>query len=154
VKRRALFALILITVALPISARAYLGVSQGLVSTSVEAGYMTRSFEENLSLSLPLVYGNFSLPMGSANILYRIQRLNPLVLGVGPAARIAWHADGGYILAGGAALSLSWEALRGSEVLFAEFSYLPFSTEQGAALDPLAAREIGQWVRIGWRHLF
>ena len=153
-KRKLFLLLLLLLILLPLSARAYLGFNQGLVGSAVEVGYMTRSFEQNLSLSLPLVYGDFTTPMASGNLIWRIQRFNPLVIGVGLGRRFAWQADDGYVLAGTVLLSVSWETLGKGEVLFAEGSYMPFSIEGGSAIDALARHQIAQYLRIGYRHLF
>lgn len=153
-KRKLCLLLLLLSILPALPARAYIGLNQGLVGSAVEVGYMTRSFEQNLSLSLPLVYGALSTPMTSGNLLWRIQRFNPVVIGVGIGGRVTWQGDDGYILAGGIVLSLSWETLKGGEVLFAEGSYFPFLSEEGAPLDAHAKRQVGQYLRIGWRHLF
>lgn len=153
-KRKLSLLLLLLSTVLPLSARGYIGLNQGLVGSAVEVGYMTRSFEQNLSLSLPLVHGNFTTPMASGNLVWRIQRFNPLVIGVGVGGRFSWGADDGYILAGGLLLSVSWETFGRGEVLFVEGSYMPFSIEEGSAIDPLARHQTGQYLRIGHRHLF
>ena len=153
-KRKLPLLLLLLFTVLPLSARGYIGLNQGLVGSAVEVGYMTRSFEQNLSLSLPLVHGNFTTPMASGNLVWRIQRFNPLVIGVGVGGRFSWGADDGYILAGGLLLSVSWETFGRGEVLFVEGSYMPVSIEGGSAIDALARHQIAQYLRIGYRHLF
>ncbi|MCK9547261.1 MAG: hypothetical protein RBS49_05890 [Sphaerochaeta sp.] len=149
-----LLALLLSFTLLPLSARAYVGVNQGLVSSGVEVGYMTRLVEQNLSLSLPLLSGDLTTAMASVNVAWRIQRFNPLVIGLGLAGRVAWRGSEGYIPALGFLFSLSWETLGKGEVLFIEGSYMPFMTEEGSPLGGVATQQVGQWLRIGWRHLF
>ena len=153
-KRKLCLLLLLSVSLLPLSARAYVGLHQGPVASGLEIGYMTRSFEQNLSLSLPLCYGALTLPMASGNLLWRIQRFNPLVIGLGVGIRVGWGDGDGYLLALGGVCSLSWEVLGKGEVLFAEGAYMPFLTEEGAPLSSLAKRQAGQYLRIGWRHLF
>ncbi len=153
-KRSVPLIIALLAMALPLSARAYVGISQGMVSTSLEVGYLTRSFEQNLSISLPLVYGDVGLPMAQATLVFRTQRFNPLVAGAGVAARLGWQGDVGSIVSAGFVISVGWEAFNGSEIVFAELAYLPFSTSIGTPIALLGQRQVEQWVRIGWRHLF
>ena len=53
-----------------------------------------------------------------------------------------------------APLRQGWETLCKGEMLFAEGSYMPFSIEGGSTISALAGRQVGQYLRIGWRHLF
>jgi hypothetical protein len=151
VKRRWTLTLVLVLCTLPLSARAYLGLSQGLSSTSVEIGYMTRSFEQNLSIGLPVVEREFKTPVVQATVLYKVQHLSPLVISIGPLARLSWGKDGSTI-GGGGTLSLSWETVGKHGAPFIEGAYLPWVTNLGSP-EAIHQRQVEAYLRFGWRHL-
>jgi len=154
VKRKAILLFILIAFTASLHSRSYVGVSQGLVGTGFEVGYLTRSFEQNLSIQFPFVQGSATPMAGMVNVLYRTQRFNPLIIGAGPTARIAWQKEQGFTIGGGVMLSIGWEVLGKREILFIEGAYIPFKTTVWGPLDAPAAKLVDQYIRIGWRHLF
>jgi hypothetical protein len=154
VKRKALLLVLLVTLTFSLHSRPYIGINQGLVGTGIEVGYLTRSFEQNLSIQFPFVQGATTPMAATVNVLYRTQRLNPVVIGLGPTARIAWQKEQGFTLGGGFMLSVGWEVLAKREILFVEGAYIPFKTSVWGPLDVPGERLVDQYIRIGWRHLF
>jgi len=135
-------------------ARPYAGVSQSLMSTGVEVGMLSRTFEQNLALSLPTTQPSFKTPSVETTMLYRLAHLSPVMIGLGMKARIGWESDVGYELGLGFALSLSYEFLFSRGIVFVEGSYLPWITAQGTAVDPVVQDMVRQYVRFGYRHVF
>lgn len=54
-RRCALLLFLLLLMLTSVGAKPYLGVSQNLAASSVEVGFLTKGFEQNLVLSLPTV---------------------------------------------------------------------------------------------------
>ena len=145
-----------------VSSAPYLGMSQGPVSTSVEVGFLTRSIDQNITLSLPLLGALDSgdtptlYPVASMNLLYKKKIGTTVAVGVGPTLRMGWEYEKALCLRAGLLLQLSLEAPGESDLLFCELGYLPpdWKWVQGSASSILLAEGIGQFVRFGYRHAF
>lgn len=140
----------------------YLGVAQSITSTSVEVGFLTKSVDQNLSLSLPLLgaldsgdawYGS---PVASMNLLYKKRLGTVVAVGAGPTLRIGWEYEKALCLQAGIALQLSLEAPGVMDILFCELSYLPrqWMWLQGTASSGLLEKSATQCVRFGYRRAF
>lgn len=156
-RRSALMLLLLLLSLVSLGAKPYLGVSQNLAASSVEVGFLTKGFEQNLVLSLPTVQTeapawleNSAL---SAHLFYRFHQLNPVVLGVGIKTQGGWQKDGYRALGLGGAFSLSFEFLGRHGILFAELSYLPWIYTDGSASDPYVDKMLAEYVRLGYRYV-
>jgi len=156
-RRCALLLFLLLLMLTSLGAKPYLGVSQNLAASSVEVGFLTKGFEQNLVLSLPTVQTaapawlqNSAL---SAHLLYRFHQLNPVVVGVGIKAQGGWQEDGYRALGLGGVLSLSYEFVGRHGILFAEASYLPWIYSDGSASDPFVDKMLAQYVRLGYRYV-
>ena len=145
-----------------VSASPYLGVSQGPVSTSVEVGFLTRSIDQNFTVSLPLLgaldSGDNPLlyPVASLNLLYKKIVGGTLAIGVGPTLRMGWEYEKTICLQTGLLLQFSLEAVGVRDILFCELAYLPEGWQwlHSPASSILLADGIGQYVRFGYRHAF
>ena len=136
----------------------FLGVSQGLESTTLEVGILGRRTEQHLSFSLPTINGaveDYSkAPVLGATISVRSLRFQPLVLSCGIKSQISWESTNGYILGLGGAIALSYEFIGKGGVLFLEGSYLPWVTIQGTLSTNLGEKQLNQWIRLGYRKAF
>ncbi|MGE4453770.1 MAG: hypothetical protein AB7D92_04490 [Sphaerochaeta sp.] len=141
-----------------LSAGTFLGVSQGLVATSLEIGILGRRAEQHIAFSLPLVRTEpenyFKAPSMSATISLRTLRFKPLVLSAGVKSQVSWEGSDGYIIGLGGTIALSYEFIKKGEVLFLEGSYLPLITTQGVLSTDLGEQQLKQWIRLGYRHAF
>ncbi len=141
-----------------LSAGTFLGISQGLQSTSLEIGILGRRAEQHIAFSLPLVRTEpenyFKAPSISAAISLRTLRFKPLVLSAGVKSQVSWEGRDGYIIGLGGTIALSYEFLKKGEVFFLEGSYLPLITTQGVLSTELGEQQLAQWVRLGYRHAF
>ncbi len=161
--RKPLVIIALLSVMLPLlSAAPYLGVSQSPVSTSVELGYLTKSIDQNFTLSLPLLgsldSGDdwYRYPVTSMNILYKKKIGSTVALGLGPTLRMGWEYEQALSLQAGFALQLSLEAVGVMDILFLELSYLPkgWNWLQGEPSSTLLEDGIRQVFRFGYRRAF
>lgn len=140
----------------------YLGVGQSFTSTSVEVGFLTKSIDQNLSVSLPLLGALdsgeiwYSTPVASMNLLYKKKLSTVVALGVGPTIRVGWEYEKALCLQPGITLQLSLEAPSVMDILFCELSYLPKQWKwlQGTASSDLLENSTAQFVRFGYRHAF
>jgi|GEM_PF-693865 len=155
--------LVLFTLMLSIlPASPYLGISQSPVSTSVEVGFLTRSIDQNLTLSLPLLGAldsgdnPLSYPVASMNLLYKKKVGSTLAIGVGPTLRMGWEYEKAICLQAGVLLQLSLEAVGVRDILFCELAYLPesWNWQDTPASSTLLEKGIGQYIRLGYRHAF
>ncbi len=155
--------LVLFTLLLSLlSAAPYLGISQGPVSTSVEVGFLTRSIDQNIALSLPLLgaldSGDdwYGYPVVSMNLLYKKKVGSTVAIGVGPTLRMGWEFEKTLCLQAGFLLQLSLEATGVRDILFCELAYLPNEWKwlQEPASSTLLEDGIEQFVRFGYRHAF
>jgi len=145
-----------------VSASPYLGISQGPVSTSVEVGFLTRSIDQNFTVSLPLLGAldsgddPFRYPVASLNLLYKKKVGGTVALGVGPTLRMGWEYETTICLQAGLLLQLSLEAVGVRDILFWELAYLPAEWRwlQSQASSALLTDGIGQFIRFGYRHAF
>jgi hypothetical protein len=141
----------------------YIGVSQGLGATSVELGFLTSSFEENVFLGIPsfMAMDSYepdfykSLVVGT-DLLIRLKPLGYLVLGFGPAFRFAWESSNAYSLMAGVAFQLSLEAPGVMDILYIGGAYIPDSLRynDGTTTNDLMEKAATQVLRFGWRHAF
>lgn len=145
-----------------LSAAPYLGISQSNLSTSVEVGFLTRSIEQNFTISLPLLgaldRGDdwYRYPVASMNVLYKTKVGSTVAVGVGPTLRMGWEYEKALCLQAGLLLQLSLEAVGVQDILFCELGYLPKGWQwlEGPASSALLEDGIGQFVRFGYRHAF
>lgn len=156
--RRICLLLVLLVLSLgSVSAKSYVGVSQSLAASSVEVGFLTRGFEQNLVYSLPTVQTDASSWIDnsalSAHLLYRFHQFNPLVVGVGVKTQGGWQEDDYYAVGLGGVLSLSYEFLGRHGMFFAEASYLPWIYQDGSASTDYVDKMLAQYVRLGYRHV-
>ncbi len=150
--------IILITLMLlpfSLSARPYIGLSQGNVSTSLELGMVGRRAEQSLSLSVPTLESSSPLTMPSvqARLFFRTQRFSPIVLGVGLLGAVGWQDANAWAVGLGGSVALSYEFIAKRGILFVEGSYLPLLSVQGTAVDPAMEHQMKQYVRIGYRQV-
>ncbi len=136
-----------------LSAKPYVGVTQSLMSTGLEVGLLSRTFEQNLAFSVPTSNPSLQTPNIQTTLVYRFSQLSPLVLGLGLKARAGWETTVGYEIGVGVALSLSYEFLFSRGILFIEGSYLPWITKQGSAVDASIADMMSQQLRFGYRQV-
>nr|WP_319472289.1 hypothetical protein [uncultured Sphaerochaeta sp.] len=152
-----LFLIILFVPSL-LSAGAFLGVSQGLASTTLEVGILGRRAEQHLSFSLPTIDATpedyFKAPVLGGTVSVRTLRFKPLVLSAGVKSQISWESTDGYVLGLGGTLALSYEFIGRGGVLFLEGSYLPWITTQGSLSTNLGEKQLTQWIRLGYRQVF
>ncbi|MDT4763118.1 hypothetical protein [Sphaerochaeta sp. PS] len=161
-KRAILSAILLSLLVFSLSAAPYLGISQGLGSTSVEVGYLTRSIDQNLSLSLPtldaLDRGDdfYRYPVLSLNILYKLRLGSTIAFAVGPSLRMGWEYEKALILQGGFVAQISLEAPEVMDILFVEGGYLPKAWQWlgGTPSSGVLEKGISQFLRFGYRHAF
>lgn len=136
----------------------FLGVSQGLESTTLEVGILGRRAEQHLSFSLPTINAApedyLKAPVLGATVSVRTLRFKPLVLSAGIKSQISWESTDGYILGLGGVAALSYEFIRKGGVFFLEGSYLPWVTTQGTLSTNLGEKQLGQWIRLGYRQAF
>lgn len=141
-----------------LSAGPFLGVSQGLESTTLEVGILGRRAEQHLSFSLPTINAApedyFKAPVLGATVSVRTLRFKPLVLSAGIKSQISWESTDGYVLGLGGAIALSYEFIGRGGVLFLEGSYLPWITTQGSLSTNLGEKQLTQWIRLGYRQAF
>ena len=149
-----MLAIILLLSCFTLAARPYAGLSQSLMSTGLEVGMLSRTFEQNLALSLPTVAPSLETLGIETTMLYRLPHLSPVMAGMGLKARLGWEQGEGYELGVGFALSLSYEFLFSRGIVFVEGSYLPWITAQGTAVDRVVQDMVRQYVRFGYRHVF
>jgi hypothetical protein len=142
----------------------YVGVSQGLGATSVELGFMTTSFEENIFLGVPslIAMGDDYEPefyktlVVGTDLMYRFRPMGYLVVGFGPTFRIAWEIDAAYTFMAGVAFQLSLEAPNVMDILYIEGAYIPdfLQYASGTTSNDLLDTAAKQIFRLGWRHAF
>jgi len=145
-----------------VSGAPYLGISQSPVSTSVELGFLTRSIDQNFTVSLPLLgaldSGDdwYRYPVASLNILYKKKVGSIVAVGVGSTLRMGWEYEKTICLQAGLLLQLSLEAPGVMDILFCELAYLPENWKwlQSPASSTLLTDGIGQYIRFGYRHAF
>lgn len=145
-----------------VTASPYLGVSQGPVSTSMEVGYLTRSIDQNFTLSLPLLGAldsgddPFSYPVASMNLLLKKKVGSTVAIGVGPTFRMGWEYEKAIYLQAGLLLQLSLEAVGVRDILFCELGYLPnaWKWQDRPASSTMLEKGIEQFIRFGYRHAF
>ena len=123
------------------------------MSTGLEVGFLSRTFEQNLALSLPMLAPSFETPSLQTTMLYRFGRFSPLMVGVGMKAQMGWEHTIGYELGLGFALSLSYEFIASRGIVFVEGSYLPWITTQGSTVDSSVQDMVRQHVRFGYRQV-
>ncbi len=161
--KKSLLVLGLLTLVLPLlSCAPYLGISQSSISTSVEVGFLTRSIDQNISLSLPLLgsldSGDdwYRYPVASMNFLFKKKVGTVVAIGLGPAFRMGWEYEKALCLQAGLVLQLSLEAPSVRDILFCELAYLPkdWQWSDGTASSALLEDGFGQFFRLGYRHAF
>ena len=143
-------------------ASAYVGISQALVSTSVEVGYLTNSIDQNVTLSLPLLGSLdtdgdwYRYPVLGMNILYKKKIGSTVAIGGGTTLRMGWEYEKALYLQAGLLLQLSLEAVGVQDILFCELGYLPKEWKwlEGTASSALLEKGLGQFFRLGYRHAF
>lgn len=145
--------LVLLLLSFNLGARPYVGVTQSLMSTGLEAGLLSRTFEQNLAFSLPTFSPSFERASLQTTMLYRFAYFSPVMAGLGLKAQLGWEGQAGYELGLGFALSLSYEFLFSRGIVFVEGSYLPWITAQGAAVDSSVQDMVRQYVRFGYRQV-
>ena len=162
-KKLVLLTVFLLLGMMALGAAPYVGISQGLVSTSVELGYLTRSVDQNLALSFPTIpaleqgIGDFyQYPTLSLNINFKHMLLEQLALGIGPTLRMGWEYEAALLLKIGFSVQLSLEAPGIMDLLFVEYSYLPpaLTWMGGTPNSDLLEEGAEQFLRFGWRHAF
>lgn len=161
--KKSLLALALLTLTLSlVSAASYLGISQSPVSTSLDVGFLTRSIDQNITFSLPLLGAldsgdnPFQYPVASLNLLYKKKIGTTVAIGFGPTLRVGWEYKKAIGLQAGLLLQLSLEAPKVMDSLFCELGYLPdeWKLLKGSDFSTLLEDSIGQFVRFGYRHAF
>ncbi|WP_320130547.1 hypothetical protein [uncultured Sphaerochaeta sp.] len=141
----------------------YVGVNQGLGAASLELGYLTSSFEENISVGVPSLMAmdtydaNFykTIVVG-ADIFFRFRPLGFLVLGIGPTFRAGFEIKGASTIMVGPAVQLSLELPNQMNILYLEVSYIPdaMKLDFGTPSNDLLGKATDQILRFGWRHAF
>ncbi len=153
-----LLVLLILFVPFHLFAGVFLGVSQGLESTTLEVGILGRRAEQHLSFSLPTINAApedyLKAPVLGATVSVRTLRFKPLVLSGGIKSQISWESTDGYVLGLGAAVVLSYEFIGKGGVFFLEGSCLPWITTQGTLSTELGEKQLKQWVRLGYRQAF
>lgn len=145
--------------AAPLHAGTYLAGVQGTESSSMELGLLTRSFEQNLSSGFPTVQGNldatlFDTPVVQANLLYRFNQVNPLVLGLGLSTRLSWQNTSTYALGLGLTAQASYEFVANHFIPFVQVTYMPWTITRGTSPSPLLKSQIDEYLRFGLRYVF
>ena len=145
-----------------LSAAPYMGISQAPISTSVEIGYLTKSIDQNIAVSLPTLGALesdddwYRYPVASLNLFFKKRVGTTLAVGVGSTMRMGWEYSEELSLQAGFALQLSLETPGVMDILFCELAYLPkwLKWSQGEDSAPLLDKGIGQFVRFGYRRAF
>ena len=140
----------------------YVGISQGPLSTSVEVGFLTRSIDQNLVVSLPLLgaldSGDdwYRYPGLSMNILYKGRLGSVVAVGVGPTLRMGWEYGEAISFQPGFALQLSLEAAGMVDIQFYDLAYIPkgWKVFEGTLSSAFMEKSTVQFIRFGYRHAF
>lgn len=161
--KKALLTALFICMGLTLFAAPYVGVSQGLGATSVELGFLTSSFEENVFVGVPSLMAMDSYEpdfyktiVVGTDLMYRFRPIGYLVVGVGPTFRVAWETGNAFSLMAGVAYQLSLEAPDVMDILYIEGAYIPDFMEyvSGTTTNDLLDKASKQIFRLGWRHAF
>lgn len=136
--KRSIALLILLCLFFPLFGRAFIGVGQGTVFTDVEFGTLSPTYSHSIKAELPLLRTGVTPVATSMTMLYRVQRLSPVVFGIGVAGRLFFQVDGAVAASGGAVLSLSYETIGGNLIIFVEGAL--FSPCYGIGTVPLTAQ--------------
>jgi len=150
---KATLLILLLLASFTLEAGPYVGITQSTMSTGLEVGMLSRTFEQNLALSLPSASPSFETPSVQTTMLYRFGHFSPLMIGMGMKAQLGWEHAVGYELGLGFALSLSYEFLFSRGIVFVEGSYLPWITAQGSAIDASVRDMVRQYIRFGYRQV-
>lgn len=162
-KKRVLLIFLLSFFMMGLGAAPYVGISQGLVSTTVELGYLTRSVDQNLALSFPTIPaletsdGDFyQYPTLSLNVNFKHMFFEQVSLAAGPTLRMGWEYKEALLLKMGLSVQLSLEAPGVMDILFVEYSYLPsgLTLMEGSPTSSMLEEGAEQFLRFGWRHAF
>ncbi|WP_041384750.1 hypothetical protein [Sphaerochaeta pleomorpha] len=161
--KKVLLTALFICMGLTLFASPYIGVSQGLGATSVELGFMTSSFEENIFVGIPSLmamdsYNSdfYKTVVVGTDLIYRFRPIGPLVIGFGPTFRAAWETGNAFSLMAGVAYQLSLETPDVMDILYVEGAYIPdfMQYESGTVTNDFLDKAAKQIFRLGWRHAF
>lgn len=161
-KRVSLVVALVLLLPMLLCASPYIGLSQGLTSTSVELGYLTRSFEQNVTVSLPLLSALegekevYSYPVVGMNLLYKDMIGTAIALAGGVSLRAGWEYEKSLVLQAGLLVQLSLEAPSVRDILFFEFAYMPASLSwtEGTPSSDRLTQGVREYMRFGYRHAF
>jgi hypothetical protein len=142
----------------------YVGISQGSGATSVELGFLTKSFEENVFVGVPSIVAMDSFEpefyktiVVGTDLVYRFPPIGErVVIGFGPTFRFGFEAETALALMAGVVFQISLERPSVMDILYLEGAYVPdfLVYENGTASGDLLEHASRQWLRIGWRHAF
>ncbi|HZJ88574.1 MAG TPA: hypothetical protein VFC80_05410 [Sphaerochaeta sp.] len=118
--KRSVAIVVMLCLLSPLFGRAFLGVGQGPVFTDIEFGTLSPSYFHSIKAELPVLHTGVTPWAASMTMLYRVQRLSPMVFGIGVAGRLFFQVDGAVAASGGAVLSLSYETIGGNLIFFVE----------------------------------